>query len=612
MTKLNFKKWFKKRDKLFLIVGFLIWLKTLMFLALIHGKDSATFNIAQMYFSPPPFICHILFVVIIMAIGLCFKGRGRLTYYIIINLFVSMLLWSDLVYYREYGGFLTVEYLFHMGSFNPGDVNLFKHIHFVDILFFIDVIVLLVIAIKYKEYYKGKFNSIGKNILTSAIVIVLSVVYIYRVHVYIDVDDKTNGNMIFLSTTWAPFQTMSNMSPLGYHAFDIYNHFSANKIKELSAEDMNDIDNWYKENDENLPDNDYKGILKGKNVIFLQVESLESFVINETVDGQEITPNINKILKNSYYFNNIYENVNNGTSADGDFISNTSLYPIRKGAVYFRYAFNDYNSLAKILESENYRTISVHPEKSGNWNWRTNHKNFGFETTYDVNDYEVDETIGPGLSDGSFYRQTVDLIKNEETPFLLHAATLTSHGPFDMPEDKKELNLSDGIKDTILGAYFQSIHYVDTEIGNLIKDLDDNNLMNNTVLVIYGDHAGPHKFYQDQIDEIDGIKDQWKNPEKKVPFIIYNPSINGEIKDVIGGQTDIMPTVLYSLGVEKDKYINTAMGRNLLNTKRNCAILNFGEIVGTPGTEEEEEHMKNAIPIADKIIEGNYFEIKKK
>ena len=612
MTKFNLKEWFKRRDKLFLIVGFLIWLKTLMFLALIHGKDSATFNIARMYFSPPPFISHILFVVIIMAIGLCFKGRGRLAYYIIINLFVSMLLWADIVYYREYGGFLTVEYLFKPGSFNPGDVNLFKHIHFIDILFFIDIIALLVIAIKYKEYYRGRFKSLGKNILTSAIVIALSVVYIYGVHIYIDVKDKTNGDMLFFKTTWAPFQTMSNTSPLGYHAFDIYNHFAANKVKDLSEDDMRAIDNWYKDNDENLPDNKYKGTLKGKNVIFLQVESLESFVINETVDGQEITPNINKMLNNSYYFNNIYENVNNGTSADGDFISNTSLYPIRQGAVYFRYAFNEYNSLARILESENYKTISVHPEKSGNWNWRTNHKNFGFEKTYDVNDYEIDEIVGPGLSDGSFYRQTVELIKNEKTPFLLHAATLTSHGPFDIPENKKELKLSDNIKDTMLGAYFQSIRYVDTEIGNLVKYLNENKLMNNTVLVIYGDHAGPHKFYQDQIDAIDGIKEQWKNPEKKVPFIIYNPSINGEIRDVVGGQVDIMPTVLYTLGVEKDKYINTVMGRNLLNTKRNCAVLNFGEIVGTPNTKEEEDHMKNAIPIADKIIEGNYFKIKDK
>lgn len=333
-------------------------------------------------------------------------------------------------------------------------------------------------------------------------------------------------------------------------------------------------------------------------------------MINETVDGQEITPNINKMLNNSYYFNNIYDNVNNGTSADGDLISNTSLYPVRQGATYFRYAFNKYNSLANILESENYKTISVHPERSGNWNWRTNHKNFGFETTYDINDYKLDEIIGPGLSDGSFFKQTVDFIKDEKTPFFLHAATLTSHGPFDIPDNKKELNLSDNIKDTILGAYFQSIRYVDNEIGNLVKYLNDNKLMNNTVLVIYGDHSGPHKFYQDKIEAINGIKEQWKSPEKKVPFIIYNPSINGEIRDVIGGQVDMMPTVLYALGVEKDKYINTVMGRNLLNTKRNFTVLNFGEIVGNPNTKEEEQHIKNAISIANKIIEGNYFKVK--
>lgn len=610
MTKTGFKQWVKKRDKIFIIGTLLIWIKTLLFLALLHGQNSATLNIRQMYFSVPPFISHILLVVIVMAIGICFKGRGRLVYYIIINLLISLMIWADLIYFRAYGGFLTVGYIFNPGTFNPGNRNLFGYIYPIDILFFIDIIILIILAMKYRDFYRGRFNSLGKNILVSFVTIAILSGYVYGVHNYIDIKDSTKGKMMFFKTAWAPFQTMSNTSPIGYHLMDICNQFTSNKTKKLSEEDIKEIDKWYEENDEKLPDNKYKGTLQGKNVIFLQVESLENFVIRDSVEGQEITPNLNKMLEHSYYFSNVSEQVNNGTSADGDLISNTSIFPVRVGATYFRYPFNTYNSLAKILGSEGYTTRSVHPEKSGSWNWRDNHKNFGFQKTYDEKDYVIDEVVGPSLSDGSFYKQTVEKIKGEETPFLLHAATLTSHGPFEVPEEKKGLKLDKEFDKNILGSYFQSINYVDKEIANLVKYLEDNKIMKDTVLVIYGDHAGPHKFYQDKVDAIEGIKPQWKVQDKKVPFIIYNPYIKGETIETIGGQVDILPTVLYTLGIDKEKYIHSVMGRNLLNTKRNFTVLNYGEIVGTPPSKEEEEHMKKAIYIGNKIIEGNYFKYK--
>ena len=607
MKHFKFKQWFKRLDKLFFLFGIFIWLKSLLFLALLHGKDSATLNISRMYFSPPPMLSHILFIVIIMSFGFLFYGRGRIAYYIIIDLLFALLLVGDLVYFRAYGGFLSFSQVMVPESFNPSNKALLSYLHLVDIIFFLDIILASIYFIKKKDLYRGAFRSIKKNILGFILLFSLSTGAVYIEHYLIDIKDVTKGNMLFFKVCWAQFQTMSNMSPAGYHIYDIYLQFTDNKTKELTSEDRSEIDQWFKDKKENVEDSELKGKLKGKNLIFLQVESLENFVIKDQAFGQEITPNINKLLDNSLYFSNIYEQVNNGTSSDGDLLSVNSVIPVREGSTVYRYPNNTYNSIATMLNDMGYNTISTHPEKAYNWNWRPNHRSFGFKKSWDINDYVIDEEIGPGLSDGSFYRQVVEKLENEKSPFFLHAVTLTSHGPFDVPEKERGLKLPKEFDESIMGAYFQSINYVDRQIGNLVKMLEERDMLKDTALVIYGDHTGVHKFYQDKLNDINGMEDRWKEKDQKVPFIIYNPELNGETRDTIGGQVDIMPTVAYVMGIPEEKFENTAMGKILLKTKKNFTVLNYGEIVGTPSSEKEKEHMKNSIPIGNKIIEGNYF-----
>lgn len=608
MKDFNLKEKLKKVDKLFFVFIVLLMAKSLLFLAMLHGKDSATLNISRMYFSPPPIICHILFVILLVSFGLWFVGRGRLYYYIIIDLLFSLLLIGDLISFRAYGGFLSLSQVIVPQSFNPSNKALFSYLHLIDILFIVDCILFIVYSLKNRKFYKGMFRNIKFNIISFFIIFLVSIGVIGRTHYLIDIKDVTKGDQIFLKVCWAQFQTMSNMSPAGYHIYDVYLQFTDNKNKTLTENDKKEIDTWFKENNEDLPDNEYLGKLKGKNVIFLQVESLENFVIGEKVNNQEITPNLNKMLGNSIYFPNTYEQVNNGTSSDGDFISINSIYPIRQGTVVYRYPNNTYtSSIAEMLKEQGYTTVSTHPEKAFNWNWRPNHRSFGFDKSYDINDYVVDEEIGPGISDGSFFKQTMNYMDKEKNPHFLHAVTLTSHGPFEMPEKERALKLDKEFDESIMGSYFQSVNYVDRQIGNLVNMLKERNELDNTVLVIYGDHTGVHKFYQDKVNDIKNMEEKWREKDLRVPFIIYNPELNGEKKDVIGGQVDMMPTVAYLMGIERDRLKDSAMGRILVNTQRNSTILNNGDIIGEPKNKEEENHIKSVFSIADKIIEGNYF-----
>ena len=178
-----------------------------------------------------------------------------------------------------------------------------------------------------------------------------------------------------------------------------------------------------------------------------------------------------------------------------------------------------------------------------------------------------------------------------------------------MPEDKKLLNLPKELDDNMLGGYFQSVRYADEAIKLFIEELEKNGQLDNTVLMIYGDHGGVHKFYEEEIKDAPLNENWWQENDKKIPFIIYNKDLKATTISKAGGQVDFLPTISYLLGVERSKFDNTSMGRVLVNTNRNATILNNGDIMGTPKDENEENHLKDVFKIADDIIKGNYFKV---
>ncbi|MEO2565971.1 LTA synthase family protein, partial [Clostridium tertium] len=579
--------------------------KSMLLLSMLRTTNSSSINFSTMYFGVPAIGAHLVIITLILSIMFLFKYKGKMWTALIINVIITILFIADIWYYRNNGTFLSIRHLLHPEIFNPIGKNL---INFrpVDLLFVIDFIVFFILF-KFDKLRKYNDNSrLSLRILKTAIVFSLSALIIFISHYIIDIKGTIPGQS-FLRLSWAPFQTFSDMSPLGYHGFDL--KYFVGRNKELSDSDINDVQSWINNNKEDIPDNEYFGMLKGKNLIAIQVESLENFVINKKVYGQEITPTLNKLLSGSLYFDNIYEQNNSGTSSDCDLMVNTSIFPIRATSTFPTYPWTKYNSLQNILNNEGYTTISTHAELPGSWNWAEPHKSFGADKLWDINEFNIDEVIGPGLSDESYLKQIANKIKSENQPFYTFIATLTSHGPFEMPEDKKLLNLPKELDDNMLGGYFQSVRYADEAIKLFIEELEKNGQLDNTVLMIYGDHGGVHKFYEEEIKDAPLNENWWQENDKKIPFIIYNKDLKATTISKAGGQVDFLPTISYLLGVERSKFDNTSMGRVLVNTNRNATILNNGDIMGTPKDENEEKHLKDVFKIADDIIEGNYFKV---
>lgn len=589
---------------LFFLFSLLIILKEVFFTWIWSSSDTiAKLQIFNMYSYWPKLLIHIVFAMTISSGVFLFNKNGRIIYILIADIVITILMFLDVSYYRNYGNFLSIRHLFNRDLFNPLNKELFNF-YKRDILLLIDFIILVPLSIFSLKSNSGKESR--RSIKIFILIWIINGTLIYTSHYLVDIKGVTNGRLTLFEKSFAPQVNMDDLGMVGYHEYDLTSYIFR-KDKKLSTEEKNEINKWFEENKETLPDNKYKGLGKGKNLIIIQWESLENFAVNYKVDGQEITPNINKLLKNSLYFDNIYEQNKNGTTSDAELMANTSLLPISESAYFIQYPWKKQNTLQRILEKYGYNTATAIADKGGVWNWLENHKNFGAQTIWDSSYFNRDELIGMNITDGSLFRQTEEKIKTLKEPYYLFMATATSHGPFDLPANYRKLKLPKEIDDTKLGGYLQSLRYTDKMLGEFLNKLKGDGVLDNSIVVIYGDHGGINKYYKKELENINFANDNWKQEYLKVPMLIYNPEIKGEVINTYGGLVDLLPTVGYIMGVDKNDFEKTAMGRVLVNTNVNATINSSGQILGKPKDENEIRHLQNMYRISDNIIESNYF-----
>jgi phosphoglycerol transferase MdoB-like AlkP superfamily enzyme len=317
--------------------------------------------------------------------------------------------------------------------------------------------------------------------------------------------------------------------------------------------------------------NELRDIGQGMNLIIIQVESMQNFVINNKFHGKEITPNLNALARKGIYFNNIYDQASYGNSADATLLVNTSLYPSRKGAACFLYAENCFDSLPKVLKDDGYTTAAMHANVKQFWNSEVFEKSLGFEYQFYKDDYLMVDKLGWGLSDKAFFSQSIEKIKVLRPPFYAFLRTLSTHGPFDQFSsgdiDNYPLFELDG---KISGYYLRAMHYVDAAIGSFLAALSENNLLSNTIIIIYGDHRA--HFSDADLLKI-GILDP--NENKKIPLIIHIPKRRqGEERHTIGGLIDVAPTIFNIMGIDISK--RYFFGKDLAESKNSFVIFRDG------------------------------------
>lgn len=562
-------------------------------------------------FALKPVLADLVVLFVITAFGYFIKPKHQYKYFLGFSILLTLICIINTVYYSNYISFASISLLKTASELGGYTDAVFENIlEIKDFIFLIQIFVLTYVHIQLKRkgyYEKVKEVENGKVRFLNTLVGALITLGFF-------ISMLTSTDISRLNKQWNRSSIVMEFGIYIYQANDLVSSIKTTVNEMFGYDDAyKTFREYYESKEVSETSNKYTNLFKGKNVIVIHGESLQAFTMNLKFNDKELTPNLNKLAKEGINFSNFYAQESVGNSSDSEFTSLTSILPSSSGTVFMNYFNRDYETILKLLKEKNYYTFSMHANNGSAWNRSVTYKYLGYDDFYYyTKDYEIDEKIGLGLSDKSFFRQSVEIIKGINSTHSNWYGTLvmlTNHTPFSDINDftdykvnhtttveneetlEQEVVTDDWLEGTKMGNYLKSVHYADEAIGELINELDSSGLLDNTIIVLYGDHDCKLKqsefkklydseYYKDVLidpnDTVDGIDDFTYEINRSVPFIIWSKDIvntkySTNVSEVMG-MIDVMPTLSNMLGV-KPKY---ALGHDIFSIKDNVVVFPSG------------------------------------
>ncbi|MEP7052712.1 MAG: LTA synthase family protein [Pseudomonadota bacterium] len=312
------------------------------------------------------------------------------------------------------------------------------------------------------------------------------------------------------------------------------------------------------------------GIARGTNLLILQVEAMQKWVIGAHIRGQELTPFLNRLQGRALFFDRLYDETGDSSTSDCEYMVLNSQFPIPQGSVAFRRDENHFVTLLHAFKEAGYTTFAGHAYAAGMWNRAVLYPKYGFDQTAFRDELGDGPKLGWGIGDKLFFRRVVPRIEKLQTPFVSLLITLTSHGPYQyVPVAERKLNVG-SIETSDLGGYLHSMRYNDEAIEQLFGQLQQDGLLENTTVVIYGDHDSRMKFPQYLEAETDLTPEVQRRlavrdyTTKQIPLFVVLParlSTGGRVVHSLGGQVDIGATIVHLFGLTRP---GSFIGQSLL------------------------------------------------
>ncbi len=568
------------------------------------------------YFDPKPILIDLSFILIMSSILFAVKSKNRSKYLFTFSIILTLTCIINSIYYTYYSSYASFSLLATSTAIvDVGDAIVENVLQFKDIIFVWNIILMYILV---RHYKKNNYKEASTNRKIAKKVLCVALLTIAVTSIFI-----TEGEWSSLTKIWRRKERVTTFGIYTYQLSDLISSLRPG-LDNLFGYDqaLKEVKDFYKEKQKNNTEteNKYTNIFEGKNVIVIHAESLQTITMNQTYNDQELTPNLNKLAREGIFFNNFYSQVGVGTSSDAEFTFATSLMPSSNGTVFINYYDNEYETIQKLFKQQDYQVYSMHGNKGSFWNRNIMHQNMGYDHFFSEEEYIIDETIGLGLSDKSFFHQSIAKIKNinnQGNPYYITLLTLSNHTPFSDLELMEEYDTG-YLNNTQLGNYFRSVHYADSAIGNFIEELDQNNLLDNTVIIIYGDHDAriDYKYY-DMMYNYDAINkriltstDIGYTPyneydyqlDKKVPFIIWTKDKQfHEVIDTPMGMLDVLPTLGNMFNIHSPYQI----GNDIMNLDDNTVVFTDGSFLTKKlyynASKQESYPINNAI-ISDKYI----------
>ncbi|QAV88980.1 LTA synthase family protein [Bacillus subtilis] len=564
------RKTFFSKISFMLIAILLMWLKTYaVYKTSFHIKID---NLTQEFIL---FINPLSFLLLIFGLSLFLKGKNRNRYIIAMSCLVTFILLANMVFYRFYNDFLTIPVLFQTSNMGDLGSSIGTLLEPTDLLLAVDIAVLIWLHIRQKAFQSDIPST--KNERAAYFLFVASV-YFFN----LGLSEAERPQL--LTRSFDREMLVKNISLFNFHIYDGVLQSKQSAQRALAdSNSLTEIENYVTANAKDANKRLF-GAAKGRNVILVSLESTQSFVINEKLNGEEITPFLNDFIKQSYNFNNVYHQTGQGKTSDSEFIVDNSLYPLGRGAVFFTNAGNQYMAAPEILKNSGYYSAVLHANNKSFWNRDLMYDSFGYDSFFDINSYDVtdENSVGWGLKDKEFFEQSSELMKNLPQPFYSRLITLTNHFPFDLDEEDQLIDEYDSSSQT-LNKYFPTVRYQDEALKRFIEKLKEDGLYDNSVIVLYGDHYGISENHNEAMGQFLGkeITPFEEVQLQKVPLVIHIPGITDkkpQTIETVGGQIDIRPTLMNLLGIDTKDQIQ--FGNDLLSDEKlDFTVLRDGSFI---------------------------------
>ena len=547
------------------------WLKTMWAYTVDFNLDIQGFYQAFLAFVNP-----IPLGLLFIGLALYFK-RSAIFYGFSIFVYILLFIWlfSNAVYYREFSDFVTVNTMMASSSVSAGlgeaALGLFRPW---DIIYLIDFPILGYLM--YKKLIRVDHRPFNKR--ASFAITALSSM-LFTANLFLAEIDRPQ----LLTRGFSNYYVVRALGLPAFLGYSGNQTYQANKERsKASAEDLKPVEE-YIQNHYAEPNKDYFGIAKGRNVIYVHLESFQQFLIDYKLqaDGKEyeVTPFLNSLYhsNSTLAFSNVFNQVKAGKTSDAETMIETGLFGLNQGSFMVNYGGTNTQQAAPFILSKNgdYTSAVFHGNAGSFWNRNTAYKQWGYNYFFDASYFTKQDDTNSfqyGLNDKIMLKDSIKYLERLQQPFYVKYITVSNHYPYTTSLIGDEIGFPLAkTKDETINGYFATANYLDSSVKSLFDYLKKSGLYDNSIIVLYGDHFGISQTRNPNLAPLVGkTSETWSNYDnammQRVPYMVVIPGMDkGKIIDTYGGQVDMLPTLEHLLGIDSKNYLQ--VGQDMLSTQ---------------------------------------------
>lgn len=518
---------------------------------------------------------------------------------IVVMALLDVLLVANLMYFRTYYSAIPASSYLEAGNLADFKASVTDSLRWADIVLPLITIATAVMAFRYKTTKRQPLTAVLKwwAAPLAGFALLLTGVNLCKGGFHKSL--RSVRQSAYLCSADAPI-----FSVFGCIWYDI-----TDAAEPITPEKQAEIERWLASQPKHQPADSVTE--KRSNLLIVFAESLESWVLEKKVDGKEITPCLNRLLKekSTLYAPNVLTQVKGGRSIDAQLMICSGLLPLMSGTYSSLYYDNTFYTLQKAMRGlKHSRSYLLTIDKVSTWNQGAVARSFGTDTIISYHDFKMTEAFGTHkrIGDASFFQQCREKIERGEVwkpgeSVYMQFVTYSGHAPFKLPDHLRTITFPASIPEKA-ADYMTTAHYTDKAIGDFVAYLKTLPQYKETIVVIVGDHEGLASYRQELVGNpaCRGLV----SDKQLTPFIVLNSPV-GMRYDKFMGQIDIYPTLLNLM--QLDAYRWHGLGQSILDPRKQGVAVGSVMNVEGSGSDKEVERLKEAHTVSDYMLRYDWL-----